>query len=297
MRLDIKHWQLLEAVARFGSLGQAAEVIGVTQSALSHRLAEAERRLGSEIFERDGRRLRITPAGKSLIQTATAVLPELARAEQDFQRIANEASHLIKIGIAVYSSYHWVPGFLKSLPMSKERLQIDFVAAATRDARNSLLSGATDLLISPGKIEHDNFICELLFDDELVLITQPEHPLAQKPFIEATDLINQDYLTYSLDTQPGFEYERFIRPSGVRPRHIQLVEMTDAITEMVSVGLGVSILSRWALDRPISSGLVAATPITNQQLPINWYLISRKTDQANEAIGVTKRLLLEWFSD
>jgi len=295
MRLDIKHWQLLEAVARYGSLGHAADAIGVTQSALSHRLAEAERRLGSVIFERDGRKLKVTPAGQVLLDAAQAVLPELARAEQDFERTAASASHLVRIGVSAYSAYHWVPGFLQSLPMGREKLQIDFVAAATQDAENTLLTGATDLLISPVKFENPVFTCTPLMKDELVLITHPQHPLAYKTHIEAQDLLEEDYLTYSLDALPGFEYERFIRPAGVRLRHIQIVEMTDAIVEMIAVNLGVSILSRWALSRPLNQGVVAAVPVTKNRLSLSWYVVARKSDAKSSAIQMTKGALMRWF--
>lgn len=296
MRLDIKHWQMLEAVARYGSLGNAANAIGVTQSALSHRLAEAERRLGSAIFERDGRKLKVTPAGQGLLQVAQAVLPELARAEQDFERTAANVSYLVRIGVAAYSAYHWVPGFLKSLPMRREKLQIDFVAAATRDAENTLLSGTTDLLISPVRIDNPAFTCRPLIEDELVLITHPQHHLAEKPYIDAGDLVDEDYLTYSLDALPGFEYERVIRPAGIRLHHIQMVEMTDAIVEMIAVDLGVSILSRWALNRPLNQGQVVAVPVTPNHLPLTWYVIERKSDAKSTAIQATKDALLRWFS-
>lgn len=295
MRLDIKHWQLLEAIARHGSLGQAAEAIGVTQSALSHRLAEAERRLGDAIFEREGRRLKPTPAGQILLDTAQSILPELQRAEQDFERTAANASYLVRIGVAAFSAYHWLPGFLQSLPLQREKLQIDLVAAATQNAEHALLSGMTDLLLSPFNIEHPALISSPLMQDELMLITHPQHRLAGKDHIEAQDLVNEHYLTYSLDTLPGFEYERFIRPSGIRLRHIQIVEMTDAITEMIAVDLGVSILSRWALTRPLSQQLVTATPVTPNGLPLTWYLLFRRSDKKNSAVQQTRTFLLNWF--
>ncbi|MCV6610781.1 MAG: LysR substrate-binding domain-containing protein [Amphritea sp.] len=296
MRLDIKHWQLLEAVSRYGNLGHAADAIGVTQSALSHRLAEAERRLGSTIFERDGRRLRVTPAGKILIQAAENLLPELAKAEAEFQQTAADACHLIRIGVAGYSAYHWVPGFLQSLPVSREKLQIDFVATTAQNSLTQLQSGAVDLLITPEKIDNQVLRSQPLIADELVLITHPEHPLAAKTYIEAEDLIGEEYLTYSSDVLPGFEYERFIRPSGVRPRHLQVVEMTDAIVEMIAVNLGVSILPRWALHRALNQGLVHGTPLTERGLPLTWYVASRRSDNRHQPVQLTRQALQDWFS-
>ena len=84
MRLDIKHWQMLKAIDEVGTLRQAAYVLGISQSALSHRLAEAERRLGGLLFVREGRRLRQTSAGRAMTQTASQIIPALQRAEQDF---------------------------------------------------------------------------------------------------------------------------------------------------------------------------------------------------------------------
>ena len=296
MRLDIKHWKLLEAVGKYGSLGRAADAIGVTQSALSHRLAEAERRLGSPIFEREGRKLRPTPAGQSLVQAAQLLLPELSRAEKDFEQTAQNASHLVRIGVAAYSAYHWVPGFLASLTVKREKLQVDFVAAATREAENTLLTGATDLLISPVNIDNSAFSSVTLIDDELVLVTHPQHPFADKPWIIAEDLADVDYLTYSLDALPGFEYERFIKPSGIRLRHIQSVEMTDAIVEMIGVDLGISILSKWAITRSLTQKLVAAVPLTENGLPLTWYVLTRKSDAKHPAVQLTLDALCQWFN-
>lgn len=295
MRLEIRHWQLLDAIGKYGSLGAAAEAIGVTQPAMSHRLAEAERRLGSAIFEREGRRLKPTPAGQLLIQTASSILPELSRAEEEFERTAANASHLVRIGIAEYSAYHWVPGFLKSLRFSREKLQIDFVAAATREAEATLLTGKTDIILSPAATENPALDCKPLMEDELVLVVHPNHRLMNKPWIEAQDLVDVDYLTYSLDALPGFEYERFIRPSGIRLHHMQVVEMTDAIVEMIAVDLGVSILSRWALKRSIKQQLVAPVSVTQQGLPLTWVILTRKTDRKNQAVNTTVEALRKWF--
>lgn len=297
MRLDIKHWQLLMSVAETGILGRSAEQLNITQSALSHRLAEAERRLGSPLFEREGRQLRVTPAGKAMLQTAQQLLPALERAEEDFIRTASEATHLIRMGIAAYSTYHWVPEFLKSLPVKRQRLQVDMVASATQRPVRSLLDGSADLVLSPGQISNPGIVCEPLFRDELVLVVHPDHPLAGKAYIEARDLVEEDYLTYSRNAEPGFEYERFIRPSGYLPHFIQVVEMTDAIVELIAAGLGVSVLSRWALSRSIEQGLVQVVPLTAKTLPLEWSILYRHSDRQHQPIQILSKQLKRWFRE
>ena len=292
MRLEIRHWQLLKGLAEFGTLGKAADRLGITQSALSHRLAEAERRLGDRLFEREGRRLTVTPAGRAMLQTAQQVLPELQRAEDNFMRLSDSAQHLIKLGIAAYNSYQWVPEFLRTVPVRREQLQLDLVSAATRKPVRSLLDNEVDLVIAPGEFSEPGISSRPLFRDQLVLITPPNHPLSEKAFIEAVDLVDQDYLTYSRDRQPGFEYERFIRPAGVYPQYVQVVESTDAIVELVAAGFGVSILSQWALQRPLQQGLVRAVPLGEKGLFLTWSVLSRTLDSRREYVQLMKKLLI-----
>jgi len=297
MRLDIKHWQLLAAFAEQGTLGKAADQLGITQSALSHRLAEAERRLGDRLFERDGRKLKVTPAGRAMLQTAQQVLPELQRAEENFQRTSASVQYLVRLGIAAYSVYHWVPEFLQALPVKRERLQIDLVSSSTQNPVRSLLDNEADLVISPGEIKSPGISSLPLFRDQLVLVTAPHQSLSSKPFVEAADLVDQDYLTYSRDKQPGFEYERFIRPSGVSPQYVQIVEWTDAIVELVAAGFGISILSEWAMQRPTQQGLISTTPLGRNGLSLPWTLLSRTSDSRNEHVQMVRKMLVDWFGD
>lgn len=296
MRLDIKHWQLLQELAEHGTLGKAADRIGITQSALSHRLAEAERRLGDRLFEREGRRLKLTPGGKAMLQTAQQILPELQRAEESFQRLSASVRYLVRLGIAAYSAYYWLPEFLHALPVKRERLQLDLVSSSTHNPVRSLHDNEADLVISPGEINSPGISSQALFRDQLMLVTPPKHPLSLKPFVEAADLGDQDYLTYSRNQQPGFEYERFIRPSGTSPQFIQIVEWTDGIVELVAAGFGVSILSQWALERSIRQGLVSTTPLGKNGLPLTWSLLSRTSDSRSEHVQMMKKMLINWFS-
>lgn len=296
MQLDIKHWQMLKAISESGSLGKAADNLDITQSALSHRLAEAERRLGGALFEREGRRLRLTPAGSAMTQTAQQILPALQRAEADFIRIANQADQLIKIGVAAYSCFHWLPVFLRRIKHSHPGLQIELVSAATQNPMRSLFENQADLVLAPGHQTQSGIISQPLFTDELVLITPPDHPLAERPYIQAEDLQQENYLTYSRTAQPGFEYERFIRPSGMAPRYVQVVEMTDAIVELIATGFGVSILSRWALATALDACRVCASQVGEQGLDLHWSILMRESEVDGSAARVLADTLHQWFN-
>ncbi|MEH6648885.1 MAG: LysR substrate-binding domain-containing protein [Motiliproteus sp.] len=295
MRLDIKHWQMLKAIDEAGTLRQAAYVLGITQSALSHRLAEAERRLGGLLFEREGRRLRQTPAGRAMTQTANQVIPTLQRAESDFQQMADNETTVVRFGVAAYSCYHWLPAFLQVMSKKEPSIQLVLVASATQNPLQNLQEGTVDVVLAPGHLAIPGVDSIPVFEDELVLVTHSTHRLATKPFIEATDLEGEDYLTYSKSAQPGFEYERFIRPSGVVPHLVTVVEVTDAIVELIASGFGVSILSRWAVQSAIYNERISAIRLGEIKLDLGWSALVRESETAPSAARVVSRRLAEWF--
>lgn len=295
MRLDIKHWEMLKAIDEAGTMRQAAYVLGITQSALSHRLAEAERRLGGLLFEREGRRLRQTSAGRAMTQTANQVIPALQRAEFDFQQMADNEATVVRFGVAAYSCYHWLPSFLQVMSKKEPGIQLELVASATQNPLQNLQEGTVDIVLAPGHLAIPGIDSIPVFKDELVLVTHPKHALATKPFIEATDLEAEDYLTYSKSAQPGFEYERFIRPSGVVPYLVTVVEVTDAIVELIAAGFGVSILSRWAVQSAIKNGSVSTVSLGEAKLDLGWSALVREAEPTPSAARVVSRRLAEWF--
>ena len=104
------------------------------------------------------------------------------------------------------------------------------------DSIASVLGARTvDVVLAPGTPEGDLSLLPL-FDDELVVVCAPTHPLAAAGLVDATDLAEETVLTYNALPSPGFEYERFVRPAGVNPRIVRVVRQTSAIVELVSAG-------------------------------------------------------------
>lgn len=286
---------MLKAINETGTLRQAAYVLGITQSALSHRLAEAERRLGGLLFEREGRKLRQTSAGRAMTQTANQIIPALQRAEFDFQQMSDNEITVVRFGVAAYSCYHWLPSFLATMAKQEPSIQLELVASATQYPLQNLQEGTVDVVLAPGHLVIPGIDSVPVFEDELVLVTHCEHGLATKPFIEATDLASEQYLTYSKSAQPGFEYERFIRPSGIVPHLVTVVEVTDAIVELIAAGFGVSILSRWAVQSAINNKNVSVVQVGKERLDLDWSALVRKSEPPQSAARILSERLAQWF--
>ncbi|MGH6819307.1 MAG: LysR family transcriptional regulator, partial [Methylocella sp.] len=114
-KLEARHYILLAAINRLGSMSAAADALGVTPSAVTHRIREAERRLGISLTARLGSQFQLTLSGKRLAQSADRALDELFRAEIDATRIGRGAGSIVRLGMATYNFFHWLPSFLKHL--------------------------------------------------------------------------------------------------------------------------------------------------------------------------------------
>ena len=165
----------------------------------------------------------------------------------------------------------------------------------TQNPITNLLEVAVDIVMAPGHMETPGIKRIPLFKDELVMVVQANHHLISKSYILAEDILDENYLTYSKTAQPGFEYERFIRPSGVVPHLVIVVEVTDAIIELVASGFGVSILSRWAVSSAYNSGKIAVIPLGEKGLSLDWSALVRESDATQSHPARLAKLMAAWY--
>ena len=269
---------MLVAIAREGNVTRAADGIGLTQSALTHRIREAERRLGSALYTRVGKRLRATPVGEMLTAVAERVLGDLERAEHAAGEMSIGVEHVVRIGIGTYTRYHWLPPFLETLRESAPGLQVEVFADAMQRPLEMLLDGTIDVAIVATGARPPGVAWIPLFTDELVAITPVSHRFAQRAYIEAEALRDEVWISYGTKTEPGFESERFMRPAKAWPRRFLRVELPEAIVELVRAGMGVSILSRWAVEPYLRAGTLACTRLGEHGLDLDWFAAVREAD-------------------
>lgn len=283
LQLDLRHYETVVAITDLGTMTAAAERLHSSQSALSHRLAEAERRLGTPLFERGPRRrLMPTRAGLMIHQTASRALADLERSEHLLLHEERTITATVRIAVGSYDCYHWFPGFLHDVRAHHPTVDLHLVVIDDQPSAH-LAAGTADIVIAPGTPE-GIFTTHPLFLDELVLCVSPRHRLAGRGPIEASDLADESYLTYNPRPAPGFEFDRFIGPAGDYPRTVTIVEQTNAIAELVAADAGVSILSRWALAPMIDVGRIIEVRCGEAGLPLEWNALLRPNEPPDSPV-------------
>ena len=293
--LDLRHYQMIATLAKTPRVTDAADLLGVTPSALSHRIREAERRLGTPLFTRSHKRLRMTAAAEYLAQVAERMLADLVRAEQDAERMEAGVRHIVRLAVEAYSSYHWLPGFMNHLKSVRPDIGIQVVAASARRPTDSLADNTVDLAITSDESGHRHQDATPLFEDELLFIMPPTHRLCGKEYIDGHDIVGEDFITYTRIPEPDREYAKLFRPSDAYPNWTETVELPEAIVEMVAAGLGTSVLAGWAVQNAIDTGRIIGTRVGHEGIFVSWKAVVRSEDiDENQAAKTVAATLATW---
>ncbi len=243
--LERIHLTLLREVQRAGSLTAAARGLGLTQSALSHSVRKLEQQVGTAIWERDGRGLRLTPAGDYLMSVAQRLLPQLEHAEHVLGQIARGERGTLRIGMECHPCYQWlltvVAPYLRAFP----DVDLDVKQKFQFGGMGALFGYEIDMLVTPDPLRRKGLHFQPVFDYEQVLVVGKAHPLADRAYVVPADLEKETLITYPVEIERLDVFSQFLLPGGSMPRRHKTIETTEIMLQMVASGRGVAALPRW----------------------------------------------------
>ena len=247
--LEQHHLAIIHAVDKHGTLTEAANALYLTQSALSHGIKKLEAHLGAPVWQKDGRRLRLTQAGQGLLNLANRVLPQFEHSEQLIKQIAQGQRGSLRIGMECHPCYQWllkvVAPFLNQYP----DVDVDVRQAFQFGGLGALLGYDIDMLITPDPLFQKGLEYLPVFNYEHVLVVAHGHPLANQRFAKPQDLNNEVLITYPVEASRLDIFSQFLTPAGAGVKRHRTIETTEIMLQMVSAGRGVSALPKWLVEQ------------------------------------------------
>ncbi len=246
--LERIHLSIIREVDRRGSLTAAADVLHLTQSALSHTVRKLEQQLGTPVWTREGRSLRLTQAGEYLLDLAERVLPQLEHAERLMREFAGGERGMLRIGMECHPCYQWLLKVVAPYLAAWPEVDVDVKQKFQFGGMKALFAYEIDLLVTPDPVFKPGLRFVPVFDFEQVLVVASGHRLAGKDRAEPGDLVDDVLITYPVDIERLDIYNQFLLPAGCAPRERKTIETTDIMLQMVASGRGVAALPRWLVD-------------------------------------------------
>lgn len=249
--LEIRHLRALNQLRHTGSVSEAAALLHLTQSALSHQIRVIEEIVGGTVFERKTKPLRFTPIGQRLLQLSDDMLPAFELALGDIRREVSGESGRLSIAVECHSCFAWLLPTLENYRHSHPDVEQDLTMVHSFNAIDALRQRQIDLVISSDPQPVNDIVWIPLFSYECLLGVAANNPLADKKFVEAEDLKNQTLLTYPVEQQRLDIFRRFLWPAGIAPTATRHVELTAMMLQLVSSGRGICALPEWAYNESL----------------------------------------------
>jgi len=243
--LERIHLAIVQEVEKQGSLTAAAEVLHVTQSALSHSMKKLEQQLGTAIWHREGRSLRLTQSGQFLLAVAGRVLPQLELAEARLRQFARGERGTLRIGMECHPCYEWLLKIVAPYLAAWPDVDVDVKQKFQFGGIGALFGYELDVLVTPDPLFKPGLKFEPVFDYEQVLVVAKNHSLASAAYIKPQQLAKEVLITYPVEIERLDVYNQFLLPVGIAPRRHKTIETTDIMLQMVASGRGVAALPRW----------------------------------------------------
>jgi molybdate transport repressor ModE-like protein len=243
--LDVRRLRLLRELSRHGTIAAAARVAGYTPSAVSQSLARLEDEVGATLLERDGRRVRLTPAAQGLVGRTERILAELDAAEAELAVEREVVRGDVVIGAFPSAAGRLVAPAVMELRERYPELSCSVREHEPEDGVPLLRSGQLDLLVSEGYDDVDRapvggLVSHLLMTEPLLLVLPRTHPAGDPVPLAA--LADAPWIAGVAGTQFAPVVERTCRAAGFAPRVVHRADEAFLLQALVAAGLGVALL-------------------------------------------------------
>ncbi|GGW36298.1 LysR family transcriptional regulator [Gemmobacter lanyuensis] len=247
MYFELRHLRTIRAIHEAGGLARAADLLNMTQSALSHQVKGLEDQAGVELFVRRSKPLKLSAAGQRMLRVADRVLPEIEALEDEFRALLSGKTGRLHITLECHACFDWLFPVLEQFRHSWPDVDVDIRAGLAFDALPALEREEVDLVISSNPSEIPGVVFNPLFDYHPTLVAAAQNPLAARAEITAEDLRDQTLITYPVSRDRLDVFTELLTPARVEPRGHRQAELTAVILMLVGSNRGVSVLPDWAL--------------------------------------------------
>nr|WP_315237137.1 LysR family transcriptional regulator [uncultured Albidiferax sp.] len=273
--LEFRHLRTLVALRDAGSLVRAAQLLNLTQSALSHQIKLLEDRYAAPLFERKSVPPQFSAAGLRLLALADTLLPQIAEAERDVARLLDGQTGQLRIAVECHTCFDWLMPAMDAFRHRWPEVELDIVSGFHADPIGLVHQNRADVAVVSELDEAEAVDYHPLFSFEIRALLAHTHPLAAKPYLVAEDFADQTLITYPVPDEMLDIVRQVLEPAGVRVAR-RTTELTIAMLQLVASGRGLAALPLWAVQGYLDRGYVAARPVGPQGLTGRLYAASGK---------------------
>lgn len=279
--MTVRHMKIFLEVYRCGSVTRAAQRLHMTQPAVTRAIQEIEGYYGVCLFDRIGRRLMVTEAGKELYAQALHIVDLFDRMEQSLRNW--DALGVLRIGASVTPGNFLLPDLVLRFRASHPGIKTQVTIANAESLKRALLNNEMDLALIEGDDADPSLLAQPLSADRMVLIVPPGHPLLDKETVRLEDVAEYDLLLREKGSAGRAFLDSVFAVHGLQVRPAWESVSTQALVTAVRKGLGISLLPRMLVQQDIARGAVCTRALEGEALERKNHIVWHKNKYLTRA--------------
>ncbi|WP_298142708.1 LysR family transcriptional regulator [uncultured Acinetobacter sp.] len=282
--MNLAAFEAFVKVMEMGSISMAADQLFITQPAVTKRIHSLEEYFGVKLFESAGRGVQATHAAHSLLPKVKNWLNELGDIHHTLSHEQNEVQGKLKLGTSHHIGLHHIPHHLRRYVQDYPNVRLDVRFVDSEQAHEQVLAGDLELafLTLPPQLDARlKYIT--LWDDPLVFVAAPFHPLAQAQNLTLHDLIAYPSLLPAAQTYTSQITLAEFEKQGVKPKVTMSNNPLESIRMLVSIGLGWSVLPKTMVSHELQQ--LDINLEMHRQLGMVWHPGRSQSKAAQALVG------------
>lgn len=264
--MQIETFKVFCDLVETASFSRAAELNQITQSAVSQQIRALERAFEVSLIERGKRNFSVTQEGRAFLQASKEILQAYDGLSVRLRELQNVVAGPLKVA-AIYSvGLHDLPPYLKKFRTlyPEVALQVEYRRSAQIYAE--VLEGVADLGIVAYPQRRSGLVVESHWEDRMVLICHPEHPLAERRRIKLSELDGERFISFEPDLPTRKAVDKVLRAAGVTVQRVMELDNVETVKRAVEVENGISIVPETSVFHEVRTGILAAIDIESAEM-------------------------------
>lgn len=295
--MDLKQMEAFCMVVKYGSFSKAARTLGVSQPTISAHISTLEKELGCELLIRTSRSIFPTDKGAVLLGYAQSILSLRNKALDELSKPENRHTGVLTIAASSVPAQYCLPELLSVFSERYPGVSYQLHNANSMQAVDLVRKGTADVALTGAKVENTNCEFRSFARDELVLITPNTRRFRQMGDNVSLDILySEPFITREGGSGTRMEYEQLLSQAGVDTSRMNVVaEMSysEAIKKSVSAGLGISIMSKHAIEDEMDGGKLLSFRLGKYAMSRDLYIVMRR----NRSEVSTAALFFDFVTD
>ena len=278
---DLKCLAALRAVVEHGGVEQAGRLLHLGQPAITKRLRSLDKSYGATLMQREGRKLKLTPAGERVYAYARLTLDHQTMLVEDLNSLRH-GSNKLRLEVTLAIGEQLLPDLLLAFSDNYPEYHLQSRMGYSRRIQTRLATGLVDIALLEQAPDHPEILVQKWMDDELILVCAPNHPLSAEEIIPLSELPQQKYVLREPQSSMRFILDKELKDIGIPSLPSSLeVGSTDTIVEMLGRGRHMSFLPRFAVQDALSNNQLKHIKVEGLRIKITLWIARNRSNINN----------------